>query len=100
MSAERDYREPSLDERLSGVDFTVSPRAHITVDTSACRTCPTRVCVHVCPAALFVPTTDGGVLFNHEQCLECGTCYQVCAGDGAISWSYPDGGYGVHFRKG
>jgi ferredoxin like protein len=56
--------------------------------------------VHACPADLFVPTTDGGILFNYEQCFECGTCYQVCNREGAISWAYPAGGDGVVFRKG
>jgi ferredoxin like protein len=56
--------------------------------------------VHACPAALFVPTTDGGILFNYEQCFECGTCYQVCNREGAITWTYPDGGDGVVLRRG
>ena len=45
--------------------------------------------MHACPAGLFVPTTDGGILFNYEQCFECGTCYQVCNSEGAITWTYP-----------
>ena len=56
--------------------------------------------MHACPAGLFVPTTDGGILFNYEQCFECGTCYQVCNDQGAITWTYPDGGDGVVFRRG
>jgi ferredoxin-like protein FixX len=47
----------------------------------------------------FVPTADGGILFNYEQCFECGTCYLVCNREGAISWSYPEGGFGVVFRR-
>ena len=35
-----------------------------------------------------IPTADGGILFNYEQCFECGTCYLVCNKEGAISWSY------------
>ena len=57
-------------------------------------------CVTACPANLFAPTADGGILFNYEQCFECGTCYQVCDGEGAITWTYPDGGHGVIFRNG
>jgi ferredoxin like protein len=52
-----------------------------------------------CPAGLFVPTADGGILFNYEQCFECGTCYLACDTAGAITWTYPDGGHGVVFRR-
>jgi ferredoxin like protein len=55
--------------------------------------------VVACPANLFVPTSDGGILFNYEQCFECGTCYLVCNSEGAITWTYPEGGYGVAFRR-
>ena len=47
------------------------------------RGCTTRACVTACPANLFVPTSDGGILFNYEQCFECGTCYLVCNDEGA-----------------
>jgi len=39
------------------------------------------------------------VLFNYEQCFECGTCYMVCNSEGALTWSYPEGGHGVVFRR-
>ena len=44
-------------------------------------------------------TSDGGILFNYEQCFECGTCYLVCNKEGAITWTYPEGGHGVVFRR-
>ena len=46
-----------------------------------------------------MPTSDGGILFNYEQCFECGTCYLVCNEEGAITWTYPDGGHGVVFKR-
>ena len=46
-------------------------------------------CVVACPANLFVPTADGGILFNYEQCFECGTCYLACNTEGAITWTLP-----------
>ncbi|GAA5158746.1 MULTISPECIES: ferredoxin family protein [Amycolatopsis] len=97
---DRRYAEPAFADVLSTVEFRVGERPHIVVDTDVCRSCTTKACVHACPADLFVPTSDGGILFNYEQCFECGTCYQICDGEGAISWSYPDGGAGVVFRKG
>ena len=90
----------SFDDRMATVGFRVGERAHITVDSEVCRSCTTRACVTACPADLFAPTADGGILFNYEQCFECGTCYQVCDAEGAITWTYPDGGHGVVFRHG
>ena len=90
----------SFEERMATVDFRVSERAHIVVDSDVCRSCTTKACVHACPANLFAPMSDGGILFNYEQCFECGTCYMVCNSEGAITWTYPDGGHGVVFRHG
>ena len=94
------YADVSFDGRMATVEFRVGERPHITVEVDVCRSCTTKDCVHACPAGLFVPTTDGGILFNYEQCFECGTCYMVCNSEGAIEWSYPDGGQGVVFRHG
>ncbi|MQA84840.1 MAG: ferredoxin [Streptosporangiales bacterium] len=88
-----------FEDRMATVEFRVADRPHITVDREVCRSCTTKACVHVCPAGLFVPTADGGILFNYEQCFECGTCYMVCNEAGAITWSYPEGGQGVVMRR-
>ncbi len=90
--------EVAFEDRMAEVEFRVAAEAHIVVDSDVCRSCTTKACVIACPANLFVPTSDGGVLFNYEQCFECGTCYLVCNHEGAISWSYPLGGFGVVFR--
>ena len=98
---ERDHTWPeiSFQDRMDTVRFDVHERAHITVDGSKCEGCSTQHCVVACPANLFVPTSDGGIVFNYEQCFECGTCYLVCNVEGAITWTYPDGGHGVEFRR-
>jgi ferredoxin like protein len=93
-------RNLSFEDRMDTVVFEVSPTPHITVDGDSCRGCTTKVCVSVCPAGLFVPMNDGGVLFNYEQCFECGACYMVCTEPSAITWHYPIGGFGVAFRRG
>ena len=90
----------SFEDRMATVEFRVGERAHIVVDSEVCRSCTTKACVTACPANLFAQTADGGILFNYEQCFECGTCYMVCNSEGALTWSYPDGGYGVVFRQG
>ena len=92
--------EISFVDRMATVHFDVAAEAHITVNNEVCRHCSTRECVHACPANLFVPLADGGVLFNYEECFECGTCYLVCNSEGALTWTYPDGGHGVVFRRG
>ena len=94
------WRGISFEERMASVDFRVGERAHITVDSDVCRSCTTRGCVTACPANLFAPTSDGGILFNYEECFECGACYMVCNHEGAITWTYPDGGHGVVFHHG
>jgi ferredoxin like protein len=94
------WRGISFEERMATVDFRVGERAHITVDSEVCRSCTTKDCVTACPADLFAPMSDGGILFNYEECFECGTCYMVCDHDGAITWTYPDGGHGVVFHHG
>jgi len=94
------YDEVSFEDRMATITFDVAPTAHIVVDGDQCQGCTTQACVSVCPAKLFVPLSSGGVLFNYEQCFECGSCYVVCNQAGAISWSYPEGGKGVVFRHG
>jgi ferredoxin like protein len=89
----------SFEDRMETVEFRVHESAHITVDTSVCETCPSRECIVVCPANLFVPTADGGIVFNYEYCFECGCCYMVCNKEGALSWNYPVGGHGVVFHR-
>ncbi len=90
----------AFDDRMDTVHFDVSHKAHIVVDSDICRSCTTSACLYACPAKLFVQTNDGGILFNYEQCFECGTCYLVCNSEGAITWNYPEGGNGVVFRFG
>ena len=86
-------------ETMETAEFRVHPDAHIVVDSELCADCTTRECVVACPANLFVPTSAGGIVFNYEQCFECGTCYLVCTQEGAITWNYPAGGYGVVFHR-
>jgi ferredoxin like protein len=89
----------SFEDRMATVEFRVSAKPHIEVDAASCRGCSTKACVAACPANLFVPTSDGGIVFSYEQCFECGTCYMVCNEEGAIRWAYPEGGAGVVFHR-
>ena len=89
----------SFQDRMATAEFRIHEVPHIVVNSATCADCSTRECVVACPASLFVPTADGGIVFNHEQCFECGTCYLVCNKEGAISWTYPEGGHGVVFHQ-
>ena len=100
MSEPSRYDGPDLDARMATVSFDVAASAHITVDGDACEGCTTKACISVCPAGLFVELSTGGVLFNYEQCFECGSCYLVCNDRNAITWNYPEGGKGVVVRRG
>ncbi|MFC7329810.1 ferredoxin family protein [Marinactinospora rubrisoli] len=95
-----EWSEYAFGDRMATVEFRVTDEPHIVVDTAACRGCPGQPCVTACPADLFTPTADGGILFSHDQCFECGLCRLVCesAGADAITWSYPLGGHGVVLR--
>ncbi|MEK7293270.1 MAG: 4Fe-4S dicluster domain-containing protein, partial [Actinomycetota bacterium] len=93
------WNQISFEDRMETVEFRVHEVAHITVDSNICQICPSRECIAVCPANLFVPTANGGIVFNYEFCFECGSCYMVCNKEGALSWNYPVGGHGVVFHR-
>ena len=85
---------------MATVEFRVGARRRTSSSTATrAAAAPPRSASTACPANLFVPTSDGGILFNYEQCFECGTCYMVCNTEGAITWTYPDGGHGVVFHR-
>jgi ferredoxin like protein len=87
-----------LVEKMSTVRFRVDSEPHIVVNGELCRDCSVHACIYVCPANLFSLLSDGSILFSYDQCFECGACYVACNHEGAISWKYPRGGYGVSFR--
>ena len=89
-----------VEEKVALCAIKHHPDSHIRLNLDECRRCETRPCLSACPANLFVVTSDGGIVFNYEQCFECGTCYLVCDTEGALTWTYPDGGYGVVFARG
>ncbi len=80
----------------------VEARPHIDVDTSICNsTCPHKCTTYVCPANCYTISDIGGVVFQFEDCIECGTCLYACD-QGAVAWRYPDPekGRGVNWSLG
>jgi ferredoxin like protein len=88
-----------VDAKLAQNLFKLDKRAHITVDQRICATlCSNRTCVRVCPADLYGLDERGEMVVNWEGCLECGACMISCS-NGALSWNYPRGGFGVQYRQ-
>ena len=87
-----------IDDKLALNLFHVDKDAHIKVNEEICRKCPHQICTYVCPVENY--TLDGDkVVFSWEGCLECGTCNIACD-QGAITWDYPRGGFGILYRLG
>ncbi len=72
--------------------------SHIQLEASLCGKCQTRICIRACPAHLY-SLEQNQVKVDHTGCLECGTCLVVCP-LGAVSWKYPQGGFGIRYRHG
>lgn len=95
-------RELSLDDRLGLDKYEIDEaHSHITVDQSRCRVCRLQPCLTVCPASVYV-MVENEVVARYENCLECGTCQVACdtGGEGGITWTPPQGGFGIVFRYG
>ena len=89
----------SVKDRLSMLKTTISKKPHILVDTEIFDTkCPHQCSTFVCPAKCY-EIRDGKMLFQYEDCIECGTCLYACD-QGAVSWGYPESGHGVTFPMG
>ncbi len=46
--------------------------AHIVLNPEICRDCPHHMCYWGCPAKCFT-IVDGQVIFQYEDCVECGS---------------------------
>ena len=87
----------NVQNKINNVMFKTDHDSHIKIDQSKCQNCTEKPCLTVCPAGMFSLSGDGSeVIYSHEGCLECGTCYVVCP---HLEWNYPKGGFGVIFRE-
>ena len=91
----------SLEQRLGLNKSELDKESHIAVDIDRCHICTTKVCLSVCPAEVY-RLEDEKIVFNHENCIECGTCSIACksGGKGGINWNNPRGGFGIIYRYG
>lgn len=101
MTAPTSVSLDPLDEKLGRVKFLPAPERHIEVATDVCVRCGIdRVCLTVCPAGNFrLDERTGEVSVATESCLECGACRIVCT-EGALTWKWPRGGFGVCYTVG
>ncbi|NLL52189.1 MAG: ferredoxin family protein [Peptococcaceae bacterium] len=89
----------SIPEKLALNKFEVNEgNPHIIIDNTKCQSCQPKSCLTVCPAELY-SEQNGEIIVEWAGCLECGTCRAVCP-QGAISWEYPIGGFGIIYRQG
>ena len=87
----------NVQNNLNGILFKTDHQSHIKIDQDKCKNCQHKPCLTVCPAGMFSLSGDGKeVIYSHEGCLECGTCYVVCE---YLQWDYPKGGFGVVYRE-
>ncbi len=91
----------SIEQLLAVNKFNVDgDEAHITLNKENCASCTGKPCTFACPAGLYTVKEGGELSFDYAGCLECGTCRVVCPVEGALTWGYPRGGFGVSFRYG
>lgn len=92
---------PTITDRLARNRYeTDEDNCHIHVDQDvASGTGAGRILVRVCPAHVYREDEDGTISVEYAACLECGACLAV-APPGSLTWTYPQGGYGVQFREG
>jgi ferredoxin like protein len=88
----------SIPEKTALDKYELNEETHIKVNQVMCSTCDKKPCTTVCPAGVYVyDSVTALISVDHAGCLECGTCIVACTPKG-LTWEYPVGGYGVHYR--
>ncbi len=93
----------SLEDKLYRTKYEPdTAHSHIEVDQEKLRQSGlNKVLPKLCPAEVYKvdPTNEEDIVVSHENCLECGSC-RMLDKEGAITWTYPDGGMGVKYKHG
>jgi NAD-dependent dihydropyrimidine dehydrogenase PreA subunit len=66
---------------MTGLTY-ISGVATIELDQAKCNSC--RVCMQVCPHAVFGASNGAIEILDPDRCMECGACVLNCA-EGALS---------------
>lgn len=88
---------PPVSLRLAATRFATDSVSHIDPGGLRAGSPAARAVIAVCPAGVYREQGDR-VLADDAACLECGACLAVVAE--GLTWAYPRGGHGVHFRQG
>ena len=93
-------KKMTIEDKLGlNLFHTDEENSHIEVDLEFKDEAEINRVVMACPAELY-KYENGTLTFNHEGCLECGTC-RVLSHDKVVkTWTHPFAGYGVQFRAG
>lgn len=94
-------KKMSLEDKLFLSHYKHHKVAHIRIiDETVCNDkCQTKICTVVCPVKSYEKNSNGNIMFNYENCMECGSCRIICP-ENNLEWSYPVFGCGVSFRQG
>ena len=90
----------SIDNKL-GLDAfrTDEENPHIVINEDFKDEAEIKRVVMACPAELY-KYENGELTFNHEGCLECGTCRVLSIDKVVKTWTHPGAGYGIQYRLG
>ena len=98
---ERDatWPEISFSDRMETVEFNVNDKPHIVVDGKACADCSTRDMHRRLPRRPVRADQRRRHRLQLRAVLRVRHVLPRLQPEGAITWSYPEGGFGVIFRS-
>lgn len=101
MTSTMAIRKMSVDDKLGLNRFNADEHhSHIILNEDFKDEKEIQRVIKVCPAQLYRIEADGQLSFNHEGCLECGTCRVLSGGKVIKSWEHPESGMGIEYRCG
>ena len=93
-------KKMTIEDKLHLCKRNLYDVSHIILDEHICNErCKTKICVKVCPAKSYEQNEAGAIVFNHDNCLECGSCRIVCP-ENNVEWGYPVFGKGIVYKHG
>jgi len=90
----------TIEDKLGLLAYRIDEeKSHISVDQEKFKADPVKAILYACPARVYVQEENSDeCIINYENCVECGTCHVVAPE--YVTWFYPEGGKGVHYKMG